>query len=324
MRVKYHQLFRNLCRLLFGKIYISYSDMSILCAQLLSSQPNRCLLLLRRCHNWLFLHSARKQGMQYGGHSLDRQQTEAVVACEDAQLVLASAGSGKTMSLLAKIDYLHRRLEIPAEQILVISFTQKTVSELKERCGIKNINIHTFHSLGNSILKNADHSDLGIKRLLSDAEIAAFIRKYTEFLIRHDPAFARDVVDFILFFFSAPSSPAKAQTHSARVSFNRLYLRRALSSCSDGHIRVKDEQLLANWLYLHNLPYAHERQYPFYDGKYTPTFTITTPNNIYLDYFVVGQKGRSIYGSAYVRDIKWRQNLHLRNHTNYIILPSWR
>ena len=46
--------------------------------------------------------------MSNSGCVLDRQQIEAVVACEDAQLVLASAGSGKTMSLLAKIDYLNR------------------------------------------------------------------------------------------------------------------------------------------------------------------------------------------------------------------------
>lgn len=262
--------------------------------------------------------------MSNSGCVLDRQQIEAVVACEDAQLVLASAGSGKTMSLLAKIDYLNRELDIPAERILVISFTQKTVSELKERCDIKGINIHTFHSLGNSILKNADYSGLGLKKLLSDTSIATFIRSYVEFLIKHDASFARAVVDYILFFYSAPSSPARAQTHSGRINFNRIYLRHALFEQSGNFIRTKDEQLLANWLYVNNLPHVHERQYPFCDEKYQPSFTIKAPRNIYLDYFIINQKGHSIYGPSYMRDIKWRQNLHMRNHTNYIILPSWR
>ena len=43
MRAKYYQLIWKLRRLLFGKIYISFSDMSILCAQLLSSHAFEAL-----------------------------------------------------------------------------------------------------------------------------------------------------------------------------------------------------------------------------------------------------------------------------------------
>jgi DNA helicase-4 len=275
-------------------------------------------------YNRRFLKRAIRQKMTCDNCELDAQQIEAVVACEDAQLVLASAGSGKTMSLLAKIEYLNQQLKIPAEQILVISFTQKTVFELKERCSVKDVEIRTFHSLGNSILKNADYSGLGFKKLLSDTSIATFIRSYVEFLIKRDADFARAVVDFILFFYSAPSSPAGAQTHSGRINFNRIYLRHALFEQSGSFIRTKDEQLLANWLYVNNLPHVHECQYPFCDEKYQPSFTIKTPRNIYLDYFIINQKGHSIYGPSYMRDIKWRQNLHMRNHTSYIVLPSWR
>ena len=242
--------------------------------------------------------------MSLGGCKLDKQQIEAVVACEDAQLVLASAGSGKTMSLLAKIEYICRRLYIPAERILVVSFTQKTVIELKERCSIKGVNIYTFHGLGNAILKEADFSGLGNKHLIGDADIAKFIRDYSEFLINRDEEFVRAVVDYILFFFSAPSCPAGAQTQAARINFNRLFLRRTLSGRPNERIRTKDEQLLANWFYVYGLMYEHELQYPLCDEKYRPSFTLKTTKEIYLDYFVLDRKNHSIFGQTYVRDIK--------------------
>jgi DNA helicase-4 len=114
--------------------------------------------------------------MLCGGFPLDRQQIEAVVACEDAQLVLASAGSGKTMSLLAKIEYLNRTLRIAPEQILAISFTKKTVDELAERCEIKGVEFRTFHGLGNSILR-ASGREYRNKTLISEAETARFLQR---------------------------------------------------------------------------------------------------------------------------------------------------
>ena len=102
---------------------------------------------------------------------LDSQQVEAVVACEDAQLVLASAGSGKTMSLLAKIEYLVCRLHIRPTDILVISFTKKTVAELIERCAISDVEIHTFHGFGNSILRASGHGGT----LISEHQIAQIL-----------------------------------------------------------------------------------------------------------------------------------------------------
>ena len=149
----------------------------------------RHIIRRRDSYNRRFLKHTTRQKMTCNHCELDAQQIEAVVACEDAQLVLASAGSGKTLSLLAKIEYLNRQLKIPAEQILAISFTQKTVIELKERCSVKNVEIRTFHSLGNSILQFATDSSLGTKKLIAEGDLLIFLRHYCEFLIEHDAGF---------------------------------------------------------------------------------------------------------------------------------------
>ncbi len=329
MRAKYYQLIGLLRRLFSGDRFVSFLDMSMLCAPFLGCKFNwlqrariRCILRHRDKYNRRYLKRVTRQKMTCGDCELDAQQIEAVAACEDAQLVLASAGSGKTMSLLAKIEYLNQQLEIPAEQILVISFTQKTVLELEERCSVKNVEIRTFHGLGNNILRFVTDDSLDSKQLIGKNDTSRFLRRFCEYLVKHDADFARDVVDFILFFYSAPLSPAQPSSHSARISYNRLYLRRALCSSPDESIRSKDEQLIANWLFLYNIPYSYQRE--ILNTGYKPSFTLELPQKIYLDYFYVNQKGHSMYGTQYLRDMKWRINYHRRNNTPLISLPSWR
>ena len=119
--------------------------------------------------------------------------------------MLASAGSGKTMSLLGKIEYLHNRLGIPAGRILVISFTQKTVTELKERCSIDGVEIRTFHSLGNSLLRSNARTNVMSKRLIADVQVDAFIRNYCELLVKGNAKFGRSFTDFVLFYYPIPT-----------------------------------------------------------------------------------------------------------------------
>lgn len=71
-------------------------------------------------------------------------------------LVLAGAGSGKTRVLVYR-SYFLIKLGIPAEKILIVTFTKKACYELKNRInnllGNCDISIETFHSLAYKILK---------------------------------------------------------------------------------------------------------------------------------------------------------------------------
>ena len=59
------------------------------------------------------------------GKSLDYQQRKAVVVDEDNNLVLAGAGSGKTLTISGKVKYLVETKGINPQEILLISFTNK-------------------------------------------------------------------------------------------------------------------------------------------------------------------------------------------------------
>ena len=87
---------------------------------------------------------------------LDYQQRQAIVSNSKYIMIIAGAGAGKTTTISAKVKYLIEKANVKAEEILIFSFTNKAVLELKERINIDfglSVNIKTFHSFGNDILK---------------------------------------------------------------------------------------------------------------------------------------------------------------------------
>ena len=90
------------------------------------------------------------------GYPLDINQRKAVITDEDAILLIAGAGSGKTLTIVGKIRYLIEVLGIKKDDILCISFTNASVESLKNAL-LKNYNYNidvcTFHKLSFDILK---------------------------------------------------------------------------------------------------------------------------------------------------------------------------
>lgn len=64
---------------------------------------------------------------------LDEDQRRVVLTDEDYTLVVAGAGAGKTTTVAAKVKYLVDKQGVDPKKILVISFTNKAVNELKQR-----------------------------------------------------------------------------------------------------------------------------------------------------------------------------------------------
>ena len=87
------------------------------------------------------------------GHSLDKYQRKVIIDNSKQLLVVAGAGSGKTLTIVGKVKYLIEKSGIDPSLILCLSFTNETVSNLKEKINY-NVDILTFHKLALKILKD--------------------------------------------------------------------------------------------------------------------------------------------------------------------------
>ena len=113
--------------------------------------------------------------------SLNHAQTEAVAHNKGLCMVLAGPGSGKTLTIAKRIEYLIMKHKVRPEEILVITFTKYAAWEMKNRtrsiCGPSSyaVTFGTFHGIYYGILKWAYR--LNQSNLLSDEEKYRILRE---------------------------------------------------------------------------------------------------------------------------------------------------
>ena len=96
---------------------------------------------------------------------LNPEQYKAVIRPANVhQRILASAGSGKTTTLTARIAWLINRCEVPSESIVLITFSRNAAGQMKQRLenilGETDVWVGTFHGLARTLLQKHDPSNL--------------------------------------------------------------------------------------------------------------------------------------------------------------------
>ena len=95
---------------------------------------------------------------------LTEDQARAVICFDNRVQVVASAGSGKTSTMIAKAAYAIHRGFVAPERIVLLAFNKQAAQELKaraaksfERLGMTGVTVEasTFHALGLSIIGKA-------------------------------------------------------------------------------------------------------------------------------------------------------------------------
>lgn len=113
------------------------------------------------------------------GFDLDETQVKAIKCNENAVLVSAGAGSGKTLTIMGKIKYLIENMNVKSSEILCISFTNEAVNSLKNKLlsiGY-NIDVFTFHKLSLNIIgKNYSIVDDNYLAYIIDEYFKSYVR----------------------------------------------------------------------------------------------------------------------------------------------------
>ena len=184
---------------------------------------------------------------------LDSNQIDSIINNSSNQLVVASAGSGKTTTIIGKVKYLIKTNKALPNEILILSFTSSSSKEMKERIEKEintEIDVYTFHKLGLEIIKK---SSLNIPNIYTE-NLSSFITNTLYELIK-DSNYISNLVNFYI-----------------SIKNNDLI------TLKGENVRYKIEVSIANFLYVNNIKYVYNNS--FYLTDYN--VYISYKNNIKL------------------------------------------
>lgn len=232
-------------------------------------------------------------------YPLDPQQRRSIVSHENNCLVISSAGSGKTSSIVGKVKYLLNVKHINTERILLISYTNKAAAELTERIGIAGLRGYTFHKLAIDTIAKIT----GQKPSICDNTDILFLDIYHKML--NDTSFKQSIIEyFIDYKLEVSEWEQQKDKRRQNLSERKNVRQKALFPDMDGNpIYVRSEQELKICFALSSLgvKFRYEEPYevPLADemhSQYKPDFSIYYDENgaikrIYLEHFGIDEHG---------------------------------
>lgn len=285
------------------------------------------------------------------GKALDPQQQTVVVTDEDHNLVLAGAGSGKTLTIAGKVKYLVSEQNVRPEEILLIAFTKKSAEEMTERISRKlgiPVEATTFHKLGLDIIKAATNSRPDVLDSLDE-----FITGYFENNLVDNQEIVKALIEFFAYYLHIPadmeqySSLGEAYEHEKGMDFETIRSKFERSQYAQNEADVRkiekktlqgetvkslEEVSIANYLFLNGVKYEYERLYPFESDdplrkSYRPDFYLPD-YDLYVEHFGINRQGRlpwlsGIEEQKYLDGMAWKRSFHRSNGTKLLETYSY-
>ena len=301
----------------------------------------------RDTHNKDFVESELEANKLYfdhvlGTYPLDPQQRDSIVKLEDNCLVIASAGSGKTSTIVGKAKYLVEKQHINPAKILLLTYTKKAANELSERMQIAGISSGTFHSLAYHIIAEVT----GQSPSICDADVPLNVFRK---LILEDENFLNAVDNYVINLQSLMKLEHDYIDAFTYFEDRKKYGIQALFPDVDGKIiftRSEEEKRLCSILTRLGIMFRYECDYPINTRtperrQYKPDFTIYYKDaqgqwqRIYLEHFAIDRSGQTprwfgegtkggwkIANQKYIEGIDWKRQTHRQNRTILIETTS--
>lgn len=256
---------------------------------------------------------------QVEGKKLDTQQLVAISKDVHTHLVLAGAGTGKTTTIVGLIKYLLKTGKYKQNEILVLSFTNASASEMKERISNETgypIDASTFHKLGMNIITEVK----GVKPKITELQQYSFIKQQLELLMQDD-----DYLSLLNMYMIRKQYLSKSEFDFISIQEYQDYLQKNPPvSLKQETMKSYGEVEIANFLYLNGIEYIYESPYKIDTrtkefGQYKPDFYLPE-YDIYIEYFGIDRNGNppAYFQNDYVASIQWKRELHKTNATTMI------
>ena len=276
------------------------------------------------------------------GKKLDDQQRTAIITDEYSNLIIAGAGSGKTLTILGKVKYLLEQKNIKSENILLLSFTKKTVDELNER--LQNIGLDvratTFHKLGYDIIKQ---NIINIPVLTNENTLNNVVKEYLKKEIFNNAEALEAYIVYVACYMNIPEEHESFNSLGEKLDIEKgIDLQTLKSKCEPKlnkvdiakldtiqgeKVKSVEELTIANFFYLNGIEYDYEKLYPFGNNVYRPDFYLKE-YDIYLEHFGVDENYKAKWltpfnEQKYLEEMELKKETHKTNNTKLLETYSY-
>lgn len=274
------------------------------------------------------------------GRALDTQQRHAVVTDEDNNIVIAGAGSGKTTTIVGKVAYVMHRYNVRPQEILLISFTNKSAADLAVRVNIEGIEAKTFHKFGKDVLLRTENKQASI---FPQEQFRPLIQRFFNEEMRN-PGYLAKVTKCFTDIIKPYRSPFEFEDQGAYIQYlkdQNIRPYKVVYNNNNGImtsrleiVKSMEECRIANFLFFNGIEYDYEYPYEHQTAtethrQYKPDFRIRQGNKtIYLEHYALKRNGdvpnwfTSDNGKSarenYHDGITWKRALH-EEHTTKLI-----
>ena len=266
------------------------------------------------------------------GKDLDDQQITAIAKDSYNHLVLAGAGTGKTTTIVGYIKFLLASHKANPEDILVLSFTNASASEMSERLQKETsckLEASTFHKFGMKIITEVENK----KPTIYTANIKQFIKNEINKLCEDKSYFNR--LCLYIFFYGDKN---KSEFEFENEEEYQTYLKSNPPTTLKGDtVKSYGEMMIANFLYINGLKYEYETPYKFDTAtteysQYKPDFYLPD-YDIYIEYYGIDRNGEvakyfkgkdgKTASEVYRDSMNWKRMVHKQNGTKCIELFAY-
>lgn len=262
--------------------------------------------------------------------SLTEEQSRSVICFDNKVLLVASAGSGKTSTIVAKAGYALLKGYVDPESILILTFNNAGASELKMRVNDRlnrlnfladKIVVRTFHAFGLEIIGAATGKKPSLAPWLDAGDDLRPLVEIVDTLKKDDPIFWANWEFFRIIL--GQDLPAFGKEEDSPDYWNSVSRKSGFFTANGETVRSRGEQVIANWLFLHGVNYQYEAAYKHDTAdaqhrQYFPDFYFPEID-VYLEHWALDENGNPPSEFiGYLDGIAWKRELHQKHGTHLL------
>jgi DNA helicase-4 len=261
---------------------------------------------------------------------LTAEQREAVICLDSRVLLVASAGSGKTSTMVAKAGYALQHGYFSAEKMLLLAFNNDAAAELRERIQTRlmplglpadKVVAKTFHAFGLDVIGIATGKRPSLAPWLENSQDFDALLKMADTLRDSDSVFRTNWDLFRLVF--GQDLPKFGQEQESPDSWDSQQRRGGFWTLNNEVVKSRGEAFIANWLFYNGVRYVYEGTYEHETAdathrQYKPDFYLPDAQ-AYLEHWALDEKGdppKEFVG--YKDGMTWKRNLHAQHGTRLL------